>query len=79
MLMVLFYHMMTFSSFNISLDTKFVMGYSHVTAMGIMIIINIGNLLINVQYSLFRRRRLNAVLKRKTINHKLDEAIIKEL
>lgn len=56
--MVIFYHLMSFSDFVLDPETKFIMGYSLLVFIGILIALNIGISLKNQLMNMLRERRM---------------------
>mmetsp|Transcript_33595 Transcript_33595/g.51701 ORF Transcript_33595/g.51701 Transcript_33595/m.51701 type:complete len:315 (-) Transcript_33595:474-1418(-) len=56
--LLLDYHLMTFTLFNIVVDTKFVMGYSYLAFLALLIGINFANLILNTIEKYQRKKML---------------------
>jgi hypothetical protein len=61
-LMFMIYHMITFSNFNTDLESKFVMGYSQVSFLALLIFVNLVYLIVIQALQIIRNRR-NKMLK----------------
>lgn len=44
MVMVASYHMICYSEFNLDVDSQYIMGYSHIGVIGIVVVVNVGNM-----------------------------------
>ena len=68
LMMLVLYHYVTFSSFNLSLDAKYTMGYSFQVVLGVLIIVNIGTMILKQVLEQIQKHRIKRILKQRMID-----------